>query len=329
VDELDQPNGLPGSALSGADGLAAWQAIIRGAYGPSAFSMERPDRFHGHYRRSAGSPVSAISGNISRVRTEGSACQWDDGQSVFVVISQGGEADMRQDGASLLLRPGDIAIADPQRCWDYRFSGSFGHLSVVAPRSLLALHPEGPDAAVLWHRPARSLLARAVASLSGLIAGADAADGAGDAQDLHAAMLDLLAGAMATSFDASAEHVQRAEPQFRRALRAVDDHLTDPDLSAAKIASLAGMSLRTLYRLFQQRGLTFTSHILARRLEHCLRQLRNPRYRDRSISEIAYGCGFNDLSHFSRSFRRRFGVTPGAARGLPDPVASRVRSPAA
>jgi AraC family transcriptional activator of tynA and feaB len=29
-----------------------------------------------------------------------------------------------------------------------------------------------------------------------------------------------------------------------------------------------------------------------------------------NISEIAYAWGFNDLSHFNRAFRARFGMTP-------------------
>jgi AraC-like DNA-binding protein len=36
---------------------------------------------------------------------------------------------------------------------------------------------------------------------------------------------------------------------------------------------------------------------------------------DRRISDIAFDCGFNDLSYFNRCFRRRFGLTPSAARG--------------
>ena len=29
-----------------------------------------------------------------------------------------------------------------------------------------------------------------------------------------------------------------------------------------------------------------------------------------SVTETCYACGFNNLSHFSRSFARRFGVSP-------------------
>jgi AraC-like DNA-binding protein len=35
----------------------------------------------------------------------------------------------------------------------------------------------------------------------------------------------------------------------------------------------------------------------------------------RRISDIAFGCGFNDLSYFNRCFRRRYGLTPTSARG--------------
>jgi AraC-like DNA-binding protein len=33
------------------------------------------------------------------------------------------------------------------------------------------------------------------------------------------------------------------------------------------------------------------------------------------VSDAAYAAGFNDLSHFNRLFRRKFGLTPTAARG--------------
>jgi AraC-like DNA-binding protein len=42
--------------------------------------------------------------------------------------------------------------------------------------------------------------------------------------------------------------------------------------------------------------------------------LRDPRRFGRRISEIAAEAGFTDLSHFSRAFRRRFGMTPSDAR---------------
>ena len=38
------------------------------------------------------------------------------------------------------------------------------------------------------------------------------------------------------------------------------------------------------------------------------------RHDELTISEIAYGAGFNDLSTFNREFRRHFGATPSDLR---------------
>ena len=38
------------------------------------------------------------------------------------------------------------------------------------------------------------------------------------------------------------------------------------------------------------------------------------RYDGRPIGAIAFDAGFADLSHFNRSFRRRFGGTPSEVR---------------
>ena len=76
------------------------------------------------------------------------------------------------------------------------------------------------------------------------------------------------------------------------------------------------MSVRYLHRLLEDSGRTFSEHLLERRLDRAHRLLRDPRLAYRKISEIALEAGFADLSHFNRSFRRRFGETPSQARAM-------------
>lgn len=47
-------------------------------------------------------------------------------------------------------------------------------------------------------------------------------------------------------------------------------------------------------------------------------RLRNPVYRQRSISDIASDSGFDSVSSFTKAFHRRFGATPGRFRGEPE-----------
>jgi AraC-like DNA-binding protein len=74
------------------------------------------------------------------------------------------------------------------------------------------------------------------------------------------------------------------------------------------------MSLRSFQRLFQIHGTTPTKWILDKRLEGVAEDLRVPALIGRSITEIAFSWGFNDLSHFNRAFRAKFGVSPKAFR---------------
>jgi AraC family transcriptional regulator, positive regulator of tynA and feaB len=85
------------------------------------------------------------------------------------------------------------------------------------------------------------------------------------------------------------------------------------------VATRFGMSLRTLHLRFKQTGLTFGRWLLASRLDACGAELRDPQRPARSISEVAYCWGFNDLSHFNKGFRARFGMTPGQWRHSASP----------
>jgi len=46
---------------------------------------------------------------------------------------------------------------------------------------------------------------------------------------------------------------------------------------------------------------------LNKRLEYSAVLLRNNHL---NISQVVFECGFEDLSHFSRAFKSRFGVSP-------------------
>ena len=46
------------------------------------------------------------------------------------------------------------------------------------------------------------------------------------------------------------------------------------------------------------------------RMERCASALVNPAYSGKTIAEIAYEFGFNDISHFSRDFKAIYGLTP-------------------
>ncbi len=96
--------------------------------------------------------------------------------------------------------------------------------------------------------------------------------------------------------------------------QSISQRLHNPSLSLTEIARSNGISERNVQRLFEDIDTSFSNYLLEQRLELANRLLSNPLHRHRRISDIAAESGFGDLSHFNRSFRRRFGDTPSTAR---------------
>ncbi|HXW29701.1 MAG TPA: helix-turn-helix transcriptional regulator [Xanthobacteraceae bacterium] len=123
-----------------------------------------------------------------------------------------------------------------------------------------------------------------------------------------------------TSSWGSAEARELAQQGGRRAarlaavLRAIESRSADPGLNAVAMAAALGVTPRYIHLLLEETGRSFTHHLLEWRLEHAAALLRDPRWRERRIADIAAEAGFTDLSHFSRAFRCRYGATPSEVR---------------
>jgi AraC-like DNA-binding protein len=94
--------------------------------------------------------------------------------------------------------------------------------------------------------------------------------------------------------------------------------LDDPELDPAKAAGALGLSKRYLHKLFSNSGTTFGTWVREERLMRARLLLTDPRFNHLSITEVAMRQGFNDIPHFSRLFKARFGQTPSDTRiGVP------------
>lgn len=108
-----------------------------------------------------------------------------------------------------------------------------------------------------------------------------------------------------------ADGLHSKHPNIFRALVFMNEHFTE-DLTLADVAREAGLSRFHFCRLFRQEvGVLFHEHLTRLRVQHAKALLAD---RNRRISEVAYGVGFNDLSHFDRTFRKMVGRSPSEYR---------------
>ncbi|MET3413788.1 AraC-like DNA-binding protein [Methylobacterium sp. 1030] len=97
---------------------------------------------------------------------------------------------------------------------------------------------------------------------------------------------------------------------LQRAKAYIDAHLGDPSLNPQRLANVMRISLRRLQQLFQLRNENISGFILDRRMELAATMLADSVHAPKSISAVAYACGFISQSHFSTRFKERYGMSP-------------------
>ena len=100
------------------------------------------------------------------------------------------------------------------------------------------------------------------------------------------------------------------ESDSRRVLKVknyISTHYQD-ELRLPEMASIAGMSPSAFSRFFKlHTGRNLSEYIIDLRLGYASRQLVDTA---KSISEISFSCGFNNLSNFNRIFKKKKGCNP-------------------
>lgn len=92
-----------------------------------------------------------------------------------------------------------------------------------------------------------------------------------------------------------------------RALEYMNQNFQKP-ITLTEVARLSNMTDVSFSRFFKNRtGITFMDSLLEMRLGHASRLLIDT---TQSVAEVAYNCGFNNISNFNRLFKKKKGCTP-------------------
>jgi AraC family transcriptional activator of tynA and feaB len=227
----------------------------------------------------------------------------------FQFVGRGVEM-VREGSRELALSAGDVVLWDGLQPTDVEIIEPFYKRTLMFPRDrVLAVCPRlGEQSAfpsLERSGPAR-LLVRFMNALAlelpTLAPGARAA--AADAA------LELLRGAVEPTLPTSRSTTRAAmRAEIRRYVRT---HLQDPALDPRSIARAYSISIRALHALFEDAEESVAGLVRGERLARCTEDLRQPN--GGSVTEIAFRWGFSDAAHFSRLFKRAFGITPSEVR---------------
>jgi len=235
---------------------------------------------------------------------------------VFVCFSDGcGMANRVSQGSEVIVQGAGALVVDPETAASTAYRGGVA-TGLRAPRRALSMIPND----LLFKRqalPAGSaldLLKIYLAVLNDPHAIATARQREMTVNHVH----DLLALAIGLTGCEREAALQRggAAARLYALKKDIDRFLFSPRLGAVFLARRNGITPRHVHRLFEAEGVSLSQYVLERRLLEGYRLLAESEACVRTVTDIAFSVGFNDLSYFNRAFARRFSAQPREVRRL-------------
>ena len=91
-------------------------------------------------------------------------------------------------------------------------------------------------------------------------------------------------------------------------MKSINEHISDPDFNVESLAEDVGISRAQLHRKMKEiTGISTGEFIRNLRLEQAARLIREQKI---NVTQVAYAVGFNNQTHFSTVFRKRYGMSP-------------------
>jgi len=240
----------------------------------------------------------------------------DDPENLQLMLQLTGHVRISQEGRSSVVGPGELISWASSVPYEIDGRTDFECLMVHLPATLLRPHTD-----LVRRRTALAIDGQSgvgaivrqylLGLLTGLQSGAVPQDTRGH---LAEGLLDLVRAVLAQR-DVAAGGPERSSDLLRAQIREyIDVHLADPELSPARIAREHYISRSYLYRLFEDEAEGVLETIRTSRLERTRRDLVDASLEHESIFDIATRWGFVSKSHFSRSFRAAYGLSPSELR---------------
>lgn len=298
--------------------LSYWRQVVSEAFVPYDVTAprHRTGGFQGRVSAHAiaGMQVATVDADPHTVFRTPSLIRRSPQDDFLVNLAVRGSVIVTQDERDAVLQPGEFTLYDSARPCRITGPDRFGLVSLRIPRALFTAYcrlPRGATATVVrGDHGVGALFSPYLRSLT-----RHAAELAPDVvQQVGINVLELLGAALPKGPAAGDGSALPRAAQWLRASQYIAEHIADPQLSPTMVADALGVSIRYLQVLFRAEGTTPSRSIQEQRLERAARLLTDPRHAGRTITDIAFGLGFKDASHFTRAFKNHYGTGPRAYR---------------
>lgn len=229
----------------------------------------------------------------------------EDHEEYIVSLLVKGTCELEQLGRTAMQHEGEIVFYESSSPLRYDMNASAQLVKI--PKRLLDARVTDLRSLIAVRFSSRSPLAPVLSSMIAEVSKLTLTEAEASivAPRIESAIIDIIV-AMCDLFQEIEADSRTA--RLDRIIRYARANLGDERLTTQMLAHHGGVSVRTLNRLFATLGTTPMRWLWAQRLETSRAALAGRRVR--SVTEAAFLTGFNELGHFSRSYKKAFGVTP-------------------
>lgn len=253
--------------------------------------------------------LAKVSSSAVKIRrTESDALVHRDSFQVQLAVE--GSFLVSQAGCEVVLDEGDFHVSDPTLPLHIAYDRPCTAIIVIVPAALMRQHLPFPERLVGLQMP-RAVGINRVPSTLIRVLWEQLHHGTPPevSQRLADNLLDTLAVSYVAAHGVAAASSAAADWRLFNIKRFIESHLGDPDLTPRKVAEAMRISPRYMRELFAKENDTVSAYILRARLEKCACHIKDAWLRGQTITDVALRWGFNNPTHFSRSFKAQYGMT--------------------
>ena len=278
------------------------------------FQLLGPVAFAPQFEFYPGDGVSISRGVMPALRITNHGSSWPD--AFFQIARADQESVFASQGRETLrLAAGELVVCAPEVPGEWTIDRPYNtaalHIDdrlfrryIPEPMDLVGKHLELPDAV-------GDILSRIMDTA---LAMAKQGRFATTGRSLACSFLNMLA--LTPRVQLPEDREESSAVDFRRAQikTFIQEHYAKPGLSTEDIANHLGVTSRYVQIALASEGLTPTEYLKVCRLQAARSLLSSTAFAERSITEIAFECGFTSSAHFSTEFRKCFGKSPRSFR---------------
>lgn len=253
--------------------------------------------------------VRAQQAEVQRSSSQGAPAPSD---QIYLLYVRSGHFTLIQNTHQCIGNAGDSAILDMRTAFKLITSHDFDSMTVAVNIDWLGQFLPDPEQYVARTLKGSTSWGQPLSHTMATIAESNEFPGFEAMLAEHwATGVALATGSMAESTPQMTSYRSSLHRRLRATLR---ERCNEVQLNPAIVATENGISRRTLHEIFALAGTTFGQELLKLRLAKAKRLLTEKRFENLSIAEIAWRCGFDDPSYFSRVFHRATGARPSSYR---------------